>query len=118
MHNARIEHDPEYVYTLGMINYLKEAREKTRLSLKLSTRLQEKKRSEKRRLDLENRLRKSEGLKPLTNLEQLQEDKEDTQQKKPAKDDPILIESSNILVDYRLIQAKANATRSAQAGKN
>lgn len=118
MHNARIEHDPEYVYTLGMINYLKEAREKTRLSLKLSTRLQEKKRSEKRRLDLENSLRKLEGLKPLTNLEQLQEDKEDTQQKKPAKDDSILIESSNILVDYRLIQAKANATRSAQAGKN
>jgi hypothetical protein len=101
-----------------MINYLKEAREKTRLSLKLSTRLQEKKRAEKKRLDLENRLRKSEGLKPLTNLDQLQENKEDTQQKKPAKDDPILIEGSNILVDYRLIQVKANGTRSAQAGMN
>lgn len=120
MHTTRNEHDPDYGYTLGMINYLKEAREKTRLSLKLSARLLEKKRSEKQRLDLENRPRRAKGLKPLGNLEQLQEDKnkEDPQQKKPLKDDPMLIESGNILVDFLQTQAKANTTRSAQAGKN
>ncbi len=120
MHTSRSQHDPDYGYTLGMINYLKEAREKTQLSLKLSTRLLEKKRAEKQRLELENRLRKAKGLKPLANLEQLEEDKnkEDPQQKKPLKDDPMLIESGNILVDYILIQDKANASQKAQAGMN
>ena len=120
MHTARSQHDPDYGYTLGMINYLKEAREKTQLSLKLSTRLLEKKRAEKQRLDMENRLRKAKGLKPLANLEQLEEDKnkEDPQQKKPLKDDPMLIESGNILVDYILIQDKVNASQKAQAGMN
>jgi carboxyl-terminal processing protease len=120
MHTSRSQHDPDYGYTLGMINYLKEAREKKQLSLKLSTRLLEKKRAEKQRLDLENRLRKAKGLKPLTNLEQFEEDKnkEDPQQKKPLKDDPMLIESGNILVDCLQIQAKADATRSAQTGMN
>jgi carboxyl-terminal processing protease len=120
MHTARSEHDPDYGYTLGMINYLKEAREKTQLSLKLSTRLLEKKRAEKQRLDLENRLRKAKRLKPLANLEQLEKDKnkEDPQQKKPLKDDPMLIESGNILVDYILIQDKVNSSQKAQAGMN
>ncbi|HVN70771.1 MAG TPA: carboxy terminal-processing peptidase, partial [Desulfomonilia bacterium] len=98
MHTARCQHDPDYQYLLGMINYLKEARDKKKVSLKLATRLQEKKRTESERLDLENKLRKAKGQKTITRLDQLNEDKdkEDAPRVKPARDDAELIESGNI----------------------
>lgn len=119
MHKERIDHDPDYLYSLGMIDFLKDAREKTRISLNISERLQEKKKSEKQRLEMENRLRKAKGLQPLKDVDQLEENKEDvidTPQKKPAKEDPMLVESGNILVDYLMLRDKAHAPRSVQAG--
>jgi len=114
-HSARMEKDPDYTYTLGMINYLREALAKTRLSLKYTVRLQEKKTMEKERLDLENRLRKAKGLKPYKNMDQInskEKEEENTEYKKnkPAKDDGEIIESGNILVDQ--IQLREKASRS------
>ena len=116
MHQARIQQDPDYQYLLGMINYLKESRDKKKVSLKLSTRLQEKKKSEKLRLALENRLRKAKGLKPIINLDQLNEDKDESPKVKPAKDDAELVEGGNVIVDYLTIKNKSNSPQQAQTG--
>ncbi len=95
---------------------LKEAREKTKVSLKLSTRIQEKKKSEEERLDIENRLRKAKGMKPLSSLDELDEDKEEAPSRpKPAKDDPELVEGGNILADYINLRAKGSAPPSGTA---
>jgi carboxyl-terminal processing protease len=116
MHTARIQLDPDYTYTLGMMKYLKAARDKKKISLRLSTRLQEKKVNEAQRIALENKLRKATGLKPITNLDQLNEDKDEPQRTKPAKDDAELVESGNILVDYLAIKNKSNTSQQAQTG--
>lgn len=116
MHTARIQQDPDYTYTLGMINYLKEARDKKKVSLKLSTRLQENKTTEAQRIDIENRLRKAKGLKPITSLDQLNEEKDDSQRTKPAKDDAELVEGGNILVDFLAIKNKSVPSQQAQSG--
>ena len=108
MHTARIQNDPDYTYTLGMMKYLKAARDKKKISLRLSTRLQEKKINETQRITLENNLRKAKGQKPITNIDQLNEDKDESQRTKPAKDDAELVESGNILVDYLVIKNKSN----------
>jgi carboxyl-terminal processing protease len=116
MHTARMKHDPDYTYTLGMIKYLKAARDKKKISLVLSTRLQEKKKNDEQRITLENTLRKAKGLKTITNLDQLNEDKDESQRTKPAKDDAELVESGNILVDYLAIKNKSNTSQQAQTG--
>jgi carboxyl-terminal processing protease len=122
LHVDRMANNPDYNYTLGMIDYLKEAKAKTRLSLKFSTRLQEKKKFEKERLDLENKLRKAKGLKPYKNLDQINKEKEEDtseyKRNKPAKNDGGLIEGGNILVDYFQLQDKANHLRSAKTAVN
>ncbi len=114
MHTARIQNDPDYTYTLGMIKYLKVARDKKKISLRLSTRLQEKKINETQRITLENNLRKAKRQKPITNIDQLNEDKDESQRTKPAKDDAELVESGNILVDYLVIKNKSNTSQQAQ----
>jgi len=58
-YKARMERDPDYVYMNEMNEYLKASREKTRVSLKLSTRIKEKKKAEDDRLAIENRLLKA-----------------------------------------------------------
>jgi len=115
MHTTRIQRDPDYTYTLGMINYLKDSREKKKVSLKLSTRIQEKKSKEAQRIDLENRLRKAKGQKTITNLEQLNEDKDDSPKTKPVKDDAEIVESGNILVDFLTMKHKTPASQQAQS---
>jgi carboxyl-terminal processing protease len=114
MHTARIQNDPDYTYTLGMMKYLKVARDKKKISLRLSTRLQEKKINETQRITLENNLRKAKRQKPITNIDQLNEDKDESQRTKPAKDDAELVESGNILVDYLVIKNKSNTSQQAQ----
>jgi carboxyl-terminal processing protease len=117
-----MEKNPDYNYTLGMVDYLKEAKSKTRISLKLSARLQEKKKLEKERLDLENKLRKAKGLKPYKNMDQINKEKEDDtseyKRNKPAKNDAGLIEGGNILVDYIQLQNSASHLRGTKSGMN
>jgi len=116
LYATRIQHDPDYLYTLAMIANLKEARERTRVSLNLSTRIQEKKKFEEERLGIENRLRKAKGMKPIESLDELDEDKEETPSRpKPAKDDPELVEGGNILADYINLKAKGAGAASGTA---
>jgi len=105
------------VYMNEMNEYLKASREKTRVSLKLSTRIKEKKMAEDDRLAIENRLLRAKGLKPVTSVDDLDEDKDDAQQTtKPAKEDPELVESGNILVDFITLSGKKNGSGALRIG--
>ncbi|HPC46415.1 MAG TPA: carboxy terminal-processing peptidase [Deltaproteobacteria bacterium] len=102
LHEERMRNDPDYAYVAAMNDYLKRARLKTRVSLRLSERIAEKERSESERLAIENRLRKAKGLDPVTrmaDLEPLNEKEDDTPRPKPASEDAHLVECANILVD-------------------
>ncbi|HPI92228.1 MAG TPA: carboxy terminal-processing peptidase [Deltaproteobacteria bacterium] len=111
LYKARIQKDPDYTYTLAMNDYLEDARAKTKVSLRLSTRIKEKQKAEEERLTLENRLRKAKGEKPVTSVDDLDEDKEDPDapRTKPAKDDAELVEGGNVLVDYITIKGRAGS---------
>jgi len=116
-YKARMERDPDYVYMNEMNEYLKASREKTRVSLKLSTRIKEKKKAEDDRLAIENRLLKAKGLKPVTSVDDLDEDKDDAQQRtKPTKEDAELVESGNILVDFITFRGKKNGSGALRIG--
>lgn len=116
LYNARIKRDPDYIYIQEMNDYLKSAREKTRVSLKLSTRMKEKRKSQDERLAIENRLRKAKGLKPVTSVDDLEEDKEDTPKTRPAKDDAELVQSGNILVDLIGLKGRTNGSSAVRVG--
>ncbi|HOO47278.1 MAG TPA: carboxy terminal-processing peptidase, partial [Deltaproteobacteria bacterium] len=98
MHLHRITDNADYLYLLSMLDYLKTQRQKQHLSLNRSRREQENITSEKRRLELENMRRQARGL-PL--LEALEDDGErgNEEDDRASQDDPVLIESGNILVD-------------------
>jgi carboxyl-terminal processing protease len=113
--NARIQRNPDYVYILAMNDYLKEARAQTKVSLRLSTRLKEKKKAEETRLAIENRLRKAKGLKPVTSVDDLDEDKDAPPRTKPASDDAELVEGGNILVDLINLNGRANGSAQTRA---
>ena len=81
-----------------MLDYLKTLREKQHISLNRQKREQEKIQAEGKRLELENMRRRARGLPLLANIEDA-DDKTTTDDNKNAQDDPVLIESSNILVD-------------------
>lgn len=113
--NARIQRNPDYVYILAMNDYLNEARAQTKVALRLSTRLKEKKKAEETRLAIENRLRKAKGLKPVTSVDDLDKDKDDTPRTKPAGDDAELVEGGNILVDLINLNGRANGSAQTRA---
>lgn len=94
-HQRRMRDDPDYAYQLAMIEHLKDIRSKTTLSLNEDVRRRERKETKAKRLDLENQRRVAKNLEPIAKLEELEsEDNED------AQSDPVLMESTRILLDY------------------
>ena len=105
LHNKRIKDDADYVYLQAMLKYLSPLREKTRISLNKQNREQEQNQAEKTRLGLENTRRKAKGIPLAKDLDEIEENKEDPEDKK-AQEDPVLIESGNILVDLMTISSE------------
>jgi len=98
LHNKRIADNADYLYLQSMLDYLKTLRQKQYLSLNRQKREQEKIQAEKKRLELENMRRRARGLPLISNIEEV-DDMDNEEDDKAAKNDPVLIESSNILVD-------------------
>ena len=71
MHQLRIHNDPDFLYVRDMAAVAKELRERTHVSLNLETRKQEKDALDATRLNIENRLRESQGEPPLASLDEL-----------------------------------------------
>ncbi|WP_283786656.1 carboxy terminal-processing peptidase [Bermanella sp. WJH001] len=107
-HAQRIKNNPDFEYLNEQVEFLKELRNDTSISLNIDTREKERLETEARRLALENKRRKAKGLKQLDKLEEQDED-ESTQDpdKKDATEDALLIEGGEILVDF--MNSTANA---------
>ena len=107
-HTQRIKNNPDFEYLNEQVEFLKELRNDTSISLNIDTREKERLETEARRLALENKRRKAKGLKLLDKLEeQTDEESEPESDKKDATEDALLIEGGEILVDF--INSSVNA---------
>lgn len=108
-HAKRIKDNPDFNYLNEQVEFLKELRNDTSISLNIKTREQEREEMEARRLALENKRRKAKGLSPLDHLEEESDEPsmEETD-KKDATEDALLVEGGEILIDFMNTHA-ANA---------
>lgn len=108
-HKERIAKDPDFVFLNQQSVLFKEASAKKEVSLKLSTRQEEKKKIEQTTLEMENARRIAKGEKPFADYAALKAkngDDED-EEPKPEKDkeinpqeDPYLTEAGHVLADF------------------
>ncbi len=115
-HLKRMATDPDYTYLREMLELTAKIRSKTEISLNRTVRMQEQQQVRKKRLELENSLRKAKGKPLLKNIEALtdeDEDKEKNDTKIKAQDDGVLVESARILVDFISMVPRAGTVKSA-----
>lgn len=106
-HSTRIKNNPDFEYLNEQVEFLKELRSDTSISLNIDTREKERLETEARRLALENKRRKAKGLKLLDKLEEQNDEESATDSdKKDATEDALLVEGGEILVDF--MNAKPN----------
>ena len=128
-HQDRIKNNVEFEYLKAHLDFRKKQQENTTISLCEATRKKERDEIEQWKLSWENKKRKAKGLKPLDKLESNDNDNDndnddnddanenESDQKKEKDDkedeeiDPILIESSEILVDYIQMTQQAVAKK-------
>jgi len=99
-HEKRIKDNPDFSYLNEQVDFLKELRDDTTISLNIKTREIERKETEDRRLALENKRRKAKGLPALKALDSDEEDDEDEEDVESKSEDALLLEGAEILVDY------------------
>lgn len=99
-HEKRIKDNPDFSYLNEQVDFLKELREDTTISLNIKTREIERKETEDRRLALENKRRKAKGLPALKALDSEEDDDEDEEDVESKSEDALLLEGAEILVDY------------------
>ena len=99
-HLQRQANDPDYAYRLAMIDHLEKMRRKKTLSLNETVRRKEREETEAWQLTLENSRRLAKNLTPIETLEALE-----SQDDPNSQDDPLLIESAHILLDYAELSA-------------
>lgn len=100
LHNKRMQLNPDYRYLLEMIKHLKKTRGKTQICLEEVTRKQELSETTQWRLHMENRRRVAKNLKPVEKLTDLESDETEKARDVLPEEDPLLIETGNILTDY------------------
>jgi carboxyl-terminal processing protease len=100
-HEKRISVNPDFQYLNEQIKRLNEQQDKTHISLNMEARKAEREAMEQSSLDLENQRRKAKGEEIFETVEAMNEfnSNQDTTEKKPAKEDAVLVESGEILVD-------------------
>jgi len=104
-HEQRVKNHPDFNYLNKQVEFLKELRDDTVISLNEKMREDERKKTEQRRLDLENERRIAKGLKPLKELEDNLDDEGEAdtvaeEKKDTEEDDALLQEGGEILVDF------------------
>jgi carboxyl-terminal processing protease len=110
LHDARIEHNPDFLFLREQKEMITEMRDKTEVSLNEEVRKKEREANDERRLSLENKRRKAKGMELLTALDDAASNGEETpakaeadksdETKKPEEEDAILEEAGYILLDY------------------
>lgn len=106
-HQRRMATDPDYIYMSQMTDYLAKLRDRVNVSLNRSTRKLEEQQIRKKRLEMENLRRNAKGLQPLKTMEALSDEDEEKEKdpKIKAQDDPELIESGRVLIDFIHMQS-------------
>ena len=101
-HNERVKTAPDLKYLIEKIDYYKTESKKNSLSLHLETRKKEFEKTDRWKLDLENTLRKAKNQEPIEKLEDLEKenDEENEDEEDSAKDDTLLTETANIMLDF------------------
>ncbi|MBT3311865.1 MAG: carboxy terminal-processing peptidase [Desulfobacteraceae bacterium] len=103
-HNLRIMNNNDFDYIKEGIKRRNKLKGKKQISLNESVRNSELKESEKWRLDLENKLRISKGLKPFEKFSDINDvdifDGRSVTEDKENEPDPYLIESGNVILDF------------------
>jgi carboxyl-terminal processing protease len=118
-HETRIKDNVEFEYLKANLKFRENQQEKTRISLCETTRKSERDAIDKWKLSWENKKRAAKGLKPLKELKTNDDDiklsdKEEKDKEDKEEDDDIdaiLMESSQILVDYIQIIDKTIAKK-------
>ncbi|MFT5593652.1 MAG: carboxyl-terminal processing protease [Oceanicoccus sp.] len=111
-HSIRIKNNPDFEYLNEQVEFLKELRSDTSISLNIDTREKERLETEARRLAFENKRRKAKGLKLLDKLEeQNDEESANDSDKKDATEDALLIEGGEILVDFMKVKPSNAITK-------
>lgn len=106
IHQKRILTDPDFNYLVEKIEYYKSENEQNILSINQEVRKKELKEAEKQQLDIENRRRKAKGQESIENFEDLEKEKngEDKNEDVSSKEDMLLAETSNIMVDFLTLE--------------
>ncbi len=100
-HRRRVADDPEFAYLRALAQRTEEEANRTHVSLNEAVRKAEKVREEAWRLELENALRLARGEEPLASVDELEEIAlEETDDEEDPREDAMVRESGNILVDY------------------
>jgi len=99
-HDTRASNAPGFEYLLERQKYLDKVKSKTTISLNESVRRGERVKSDAVELELENKRRALLGLKPIDKLSELEEEKIPDTANKIDKNDPLLKESAQVLMDF------------------
>jgi carboxyl-terminal processing protease len=105
-HQQRQKDDPDYTYRLAWIDHLQETRTKKTLSLNEVVRRKERDDTKDWQLTLENIKRIAKDLAPIKTLEELDSEESDT-----PKEDPLLIETAHVLLDYAELSSASAGQR-------
>jgi len=99
-HEARVETDPDFTYLKAKREYIEHIQERTHLSLSEATRLAEKEADDAWDLRLENERLIGRGEEPVARIEELAERVETDATEEPEREDTLVRETANILIDY------------------
>jgi len=117
-HDTRASNAPGFEYLLERQAYLNTVKGKTIVSLNEAVRRKERAKSDAIQLALENKRRALLGLKPIDKLSELEEEQLPDGATKIDKNDPLLKESAQVLIDFvalaRPIVAKNSGTDQLQ----
>ncbi|MGE9763963.1 MULTISPECIES: carboxy terminal-processing peptidase [Pseudomonadaceae] len=99
-HDARTEHNADFVYARERLALAQELMKEKTVSLNEAKRRAQQTSIENRQLAMENALRKSKGQEPLKELKKEDENTLPEEDKTKPQDDAYLTESGHILIDY------------------
>lgn len=99
-HDARTEHNADFVYARERLALAQELMKEKTVSLNEAKRRAQQTSIENRQLAMENALRQSKGQEPLKELKKEDENALPEEDKTKPQDDAYLTESGHILIDY------------------
>jgi carboxyl-terminal processing protease len=102
LHEKRVSADPEFTFLVDQLDYYRQVRKRTCVSLNEEERRKDREVMEARLLAIENKRRAALGLEPVESFEDMENEDRDLE----TYVDPLATEAANVLVDYLLKRAE------------